>query len=130
MGFNPNAWYDLYDVPAPVVPDSAPNGIRNKVVDIGDAVAVLFYAFTESTGVCGDNPNGNGVDYDCDKGMDINGDTVADIPPDGVPDGRGYDRTDSPAPNPPADAGPPNGVIDMGDALAALAQFGLDCSTP
>ena len=100
------------------------------MVDVADPLAVLFYAFTESTGLCGDNPNGNGVDYDCDKGMDTNGDTVAEIPPDGVPDGRDYDRTASQAPNPPLEAGPPNGIIDLSDALAALAQFGLDCRAP
>jgi hypothetical protein len=130
MGFNPNAWYDFYDVPVPARPDLAPNGIRNRVVDVRDALAVLWYAFTDSTGTCGDNPNGKGMDYDCDKGMDTNGDIVVDIPPDGVPDGRSLDRSPGPAPNPPWDAGPPNGVIDMGDVLAALAQFGLDCSGP
>jgi len=122
--------YDFFDVPAPVAPDPAPSGVRNRVVDVADPLAVLFYAFTESTGLCGDNPNGNGVDYDCDKGMDTNGDTVAEIPPDGVPDGRDYDRTASQAPNPPLEAGPPNGIIDLSDALAALAQFGLDCRAP
>jgi hypothetical protein len=95
-----------------------------------DVLAVLFYAFAEPAGECGDNPNANGVDYDCDKGTDTNGDTVADVPPDGVPDGGDYDRSPSTAPNPPWDAGPPNQVVDIRDVLAVLAQFGLDCSGP
>ena len=42
----------------------------------GDVLAVLFYAFTEPTGACGDNPNANGVDYDCVKGVDLDGDAM------------------------------------------------------
>jgi hypothetical protein len=58
------------------------------------------------------------VDYDMDK----NGDTVAD--------GRDYDRSPGIAPNPPWEAGPPGGFINMADPIALLAQVGLDCSTP
>jgi len=68
------------------------------------------------------------VDYDSDKGVDTNADTVADMPPDGVPDGRDYDRSPGGLPNPPWDAGPPDGAIAMDDVLANLAQVGLDCS--
>jgi hypothetical protein len=119
LSFNPQAWYDVYDVPVPAVADPTPNGPRNKVVDMGDAIAVLFYAFTEPTVACGDNRNGNGVDYDCDK----NGDSVKD--------GLDYDRTAGSGPNPPWDAGPPNGVVDMQDVLAAIGQaFWVDCSGP
>ena len=126
MGFDPNAWYDFFDVNVPARVDPTPNGPRNRLVDIGEALAVLFYAFTQENG----GPNGNGVDYDSDKGVDSDGDTVADIPPDSLPDGLVYDRSPGPAPNPPWDAGPPNGFVDIGDALAALSQFGLDCSGP
>ena len=62
--------------------------------------------------------NPNGVDYDSDK----NGDTVKD--------GRDYDRSSSPLPNPPWDAGPPNGAVNMPDVLLALAQINLNCSGP
>jgi hypothetical protein len=111
--------------------DPMPNGVRNRLVDIADTLAVLLYAFAEPSGLCGDNLNVNGVDYDCDKGIDTNGDTVADIPPDGVADGLDYDRTASAAPNPPWDAGASNGVVDIADVLATLAQaFVVDCSGP
>jgi hypothetical protein len=109
--YDPLAWYDFFDVPVPAAADPAPNGPRNGIVDAADPIAVLYYAFASPTGVCGDNPNGNGVDYDCDKGIDTNGDTVAEIPPDGVPDGRDYDRTVSPPPNPPMEAGPPTATL-------------------
>ncbi|MGB6837474.1 MAG: S8 family serine peptidase [Dehalococcoidia bacterium] len=118
MGFNPDAWYDVYDVPVPAVADPQPNGTKDRAVTMSDVMAVLFYVPTWPTGVCGDNPNGNGVDYDCDK----DGNTV--------PDGRDYDRTPSTEPNPPWDAGPPDGAISMADVLAVLAQVGLSCSGP
>jgi len=132
LGLDPLTWYDFYDVPVPARPDPVPNGGRNQTVDIADVLAVLFYAFAEPTGYCGDNLNANWVDYDCDKGIDTNGDTVADIPPNGLPDGRDYDRSPGLPPGGGADpAGPPNGVIDMADVLAALAQaFAVDCSGP
>jgi subtilisin family serine protease len=116
MSFNPNAWYDFYDVPVPARPDPTPNGAKDRLVDIRDVLAVLFYAFSEPTGACGDNPNASGADYDCDKDSD------------GIADGVDYDRTPSVEPNPPWDAGPPDGVVDIRDVLAVLIQFGLDCS--
>ncbi len=129
--YDPLAWYDVFDVPVPSRVDPNANGPRNGVVDISDVLAVLFYAFAEPTGICGDNPNANGLDYDCNKGVDTDGDTVADIPPDGVPDGRDYDRSASAEPNPPWEAGEPNGIVDIGDVLAVLAQaFAVDCSGP
>lgn len=76
---------------------------------------MLFYVPSSPSGTCGDNGNANGVDYDCDK--DANG-TV---------DGLDYDRTASPAPNPPWDAGPPGGAVSMSQVGAVLAQVGLDC---
>ena len=56
MGFNPNAWYDFYDVPVPVNPDPAPNGTRSKAVTLSDALAVVFYVGAEENK--GPNPNG------------------------------------------------------------------------
>jgi hypothetical protein len=113
MGFNPTAWYDFYDVPVPAYPDPTPNGPKNHAVTIGDVLAVLFYVGTSDN----EPPNANGVDYDSDK----DGDTVED--------GLAYDRTDSPLPNPPWDAGIPNGPVSMVDVLAALAQIGLSCAS-
>ncbi|MFX1243308.1 MAG: hypothetical protein ACFFA7_18850, partial [Promethearchaeota archaeon] len=123
-GFRPRNEFDVFDVPVPARADAeGANGVRNKVVDIGDVLAVLFYAFAEpsplGTGVCGDNANANGVDYDCDK--DRSGD----------PDGKDYDRTPglSAAPGGVDPAGAPNMIVDIGDVLAALAQaFVVDCS--
>jgi parallel beta-helix repeat protein len=113
-GFSPLAWYDVYDVPVPANADMTPNGPKNRAVDISDVLAVLTYTGATDNGP----PNGNGVDYDSDK----NGDTVED--------GRDYDRSPSPAANPPWEAGSPNGAIDMSDVLTVLAQSGLDCSGP
>ncbi len=113
-----NAW-DFYDVPVPAIADPSPNGPRNKVVDIGDVLGVLFYVFADE----GAPPNPNGVSYDTVKGScDLDGDTSADK------EGLCYDRSAGTQPNPPWDAGQPNGVIDIADVLAVLAQFGLDCT--
>jgi hypothetical protein len=120
MGFDDTKWYDFFDVPVPARPDPTPNGTRDRAISLGDVGAVLFYVGALQSGVCGDNPTGTGVDYDCDKNWDC------------IPDGRDYDRTPSPLPNPPWDAGPPNvpGVVNLADVGAVLAQVGLDCSTP
>jgi len=124
ISLDPLAWYDFYDVPVPAYPDATPNGPRNKVIDIGDVLAVLFYVFADEGGP----PNANGVSYDSLKDGDWNGDTVVDAN-DRV--GLRYDRTPGSEPNPPWDAGPPNGVIDIGDVLACQAQaFVLDCTAP
>jgi hypothetical protein len=58
------------------------------------------------------------VDYDSDKNADTS------------PDGRDYDRTPSLAPNPPWDAGPPDGAVSIQDVLVNLAQVGRSCSSP
>ena len=128
IAFDPLDPWDFYDVPVPALADPSPNGTRNKVVDIGDVLAVLFYAFADEGGP----PNANGVDYDSDKGIDTDGDTMTDVPPDGVPDGRDYDRSPGLDADPVTGidpAGPPNSVIDIGDVLVVLAQaFVVDCS--
>jgi hypothetical protein len=130
--YDPAAWYDFYDVPVPAKPDSGPgsgaNGTRNKAVTMADVLAVLFYVGTFDGG--GVNPNG--VDYDTIKGVDLDGDSVNDIMPPlhAIKEGLKYDRSPSPLPNPPWDAGPPNGAVTMADVLANLAQVGLDCSGP
>jgi hypothetical protein len=114
IGFNPLNFYDFFDVPVPANQDPTPNGSKDKQIDIGDVLAVLFYSGANENGV----PNGNGVDYDSDK----DGDTVKD--------GRTYDRMSSPPPNPPWDAGMPDGAISQIDVGVVLAQVGLDCSGP
>jgi hypothetical protein len=119
-------WYDFYDVPVPVRVDPAPSGPRNRGINLQDVVAVLAYVGTSDGGA----PNPKGVDYDSDKGIDTNGDTVAEIPPDDVPDGRSYDRSPGPLPSPPFDAGPPDGAVNLQDVVVVLKQVGLDCSGP
>jgi uncharacterized repeat protein (TIGR01451 family) len=121
---NPSDPYDFYDVPVPALADPQPNGPRNKVADIGDVLAVLLYAFADDNGP----PNAAGVDYDSLKDGDWAGPTTTH--PDGAVDsydevGLRYDRT----PASPI-SGPPNGTIDISDVLAALEQFGHDCSQP
>ena len=119
MGFDPHNYWDFYDVPIPAMPDPTPNGTKNKAVTMDDVLGVLFYVGSAPNGVCrAADRNANGVDYDSDKDSDT------------VPDGRDYDRSASSGPNPPWDAGPPNGVIDISDVLTVLAQAGLDCSGP
>ena len=118
--YSDSTWYDFYDVPTPANRDPTANGARNGNVDMGDVLAVLLYAFADEGGP----PNANGVDYDSLKDGDWNGDAVVDAN-DRV--GLRYDRSPSPAPNPPAEAGPPTGSVDMSDVLAVLTQFGLEC---
>jgi hypothetical protein len=114
--YNPLAWYDFFDVPAPANPDMTPNGPKNQAVTMSDMLAVLRYVGTYDgdMGV----PNSAGVAYDSDK-MGV-----------GTKAGLAYDRSPSALPNPPWDAGPPNGAVNMQDVLAALVQVGLDCSGP
>jgi hypothetical protein len=129
-----DGWYDVCDMPVPAKPDAeGANGVRDKVIDIRDVLAVLFYAFTEPSGVCGDNPNANGVDYDCAKGVDLDGDTDDDAAySHGIPEGQKYDRSAGLDPDSGTGVdpcGPPNGVVDIRDVLAVLAQaFDVDCS--
>lgn len=111
FGFDPMDPWDVFDVPAPANPDPTPNGPKNRLVDMADVLAVLLYVFADDNGPA----NANGVDYDSDKDGNA------------AEDGLAYDRSTGPSPNPPWDAGPPNGIVDMGDVLAALAQVGLDC---
>ncbi len=110
---NPHDPYDFYDVPVPAIADPTPNGARNAVVDIGDVLAVLFYAFADDNGP----PNSNGVDYDSMKGSC----SINNVP--GQEEGLCYDRT---AVFPLS--GAPNGAIDIGDVLAVLGQFTHDCT--
>ena len=108
-------------MPVPAYPDPTSNGPRNQKVDMGDVLAVLFYAFAKDNQA----PNANGVDYDSLKGSC----TIGGVP--GQEEGLCYDRSPGAEPNPPWDAGPPNGAIDMGDVLATLTQaFVADCSGP
>jgi YVTN family beta-propeller protein len=121
--YHPLAWYDFYDVPVPANPDPTPNGARNQAVTIPDVLAVVFYV-----GACDNcDPNANGVDYDSLKDGDWNGDTVVDA---GDEAGLRYDRSPSAELNPPWDAGPPDGAVNIQDLLAVLAQVGLSCVGP
>ncbi len=119
--FDPaDGWYDVYDVPVPARADPQPNGARNRLVDIGDVLAVIFYAFADEGGP----PNANNVSYDSTKGLVSPHDEILKM-------GLMYDRSAGADPDPVTGidpAGPPDGAIDVGDVLAAVAQFGLDCS--
>ncbi len=123
-------WYDVYDVPVPARADAqGANGVRDKTVDIGDALAVMFYAFAEEGG----SPNANGVSYDSIKGMDLDGDGIDDVGTShGIHEGWKYDRSAGLGPDAGTGidpAGPPDGVVDVRDILAVLAQaFVVDCS--
>jgi hypothetical protein len=108
--YSDSAWYDFYDVPVPANADPAPNGVKDGAVTMSDVLAVLRYVFTKE----GRGPI-NGVDYDADK----NGDTIKD--------GRDYDRSSGPSPNPPWAAGPPDGAVSMDDIMVILPQVGLGC---
>jgi hypothetical protein len=134
-------WYDVYDVPVPARCDIAigcpagaavgANGTRNKIVNMTDVLAVTFYVFATDDGP----PNANQVDYDSIKGVDLDGDTDDDAPySHGIEEGLKYDRSAGADPDPVTGkdpAGPPNGVINMIDVLATLAQaFAVDCSGP
>jgi hypothetical protein len=121
--YDPLAPYDFFDVPVPANPDPISSGTANGTVGLGDVLAVLFYVGASDNG----EPNMNGVDYDSLKNGDANGDTAVTELDEA---GRQYDRTASAEPNPPFDAGPPNGVVNLSDVLAALAQVGLECVGP
>jgi parallel beta-helix repeat protein len=128
--FNPSAWYDVYDVPVPANADPKANGPRNKIVNMSDVLAVLFYVFASedpSHPGCGDNPNANNVDYDCTKGIDTIHHPTLKV-------GMMYDRSPGLGPDPTTGkdpVGPPNGVVNMVDVLAVLAQaFQVVCSGP
>ena len=103
--YQDSAWYDFYTVPVPALKGD-PSGVYDSAVTMSDVLAVLTYV--------GDTPAK--VAYSQDR----NGNTVMD--------GLEYDRSPSFAPDPPADAGPPDAAITMGDVLAALAQVGKSCS--
>lgn len=121
--YDPLQWYDFYDVPVPANPDPTPNGPKNKAINMGDVLVVLFYVGTYDGD--GGIPNSNGVAYDSVKGScDWNADTVPDK------EGRCCDRSPGPAPSPPWDAGPPSGAVAMNDVLAVLPQTGLSCADP
>jgi hypothetical protein len=136
---SPAGWYDVYDVPVPAKCDVAAgcpagaqvgaNGTRNQIVNMQDVLATLFYVFASDDGP----PNANMVDYDTIKGVDLDGDTDDDAPySHGIEEGLKYDRSAGLGPDPVTGkdpAGPPNGVINMVDVLAALAQaFQVNCT--
>jgi hypothetical protein len=124
MHFQPVDPADFYSVPVPARPDADPNGPKNEVVTMQDVLAVLLYVGTHE----GDSgsPNPNGVAYDAVKGS-CPGPFAGGF---AQREGLCYDRSPSAAPNPPWEAGPPNGAVNMSDVLAVLAQVGLDCGNP
>ena len=83
-----------------------------------DVLGLLFYVFAKDN----QGPNANGVDYDTVKGSC----TIGGVP--NQEEGLCYDRSVGAEPNPPWEVGPPNGVIDMADVLAVLAQSWLNCT--
>jgi putative hemolysin len=121
--YSDSVWYDFYDVPVPANPDPAPNGGRNQAINVQDVVGILSYVGTYEGGP----PNGHGVTYDSTKDGDWNGDTSIDEL-DKV--GRRYDRQPSPAPNPPWEAGEPDGAVNLQDLVVIFKQVGLDCRLP
>jgi hypothetical protein len=114
IGYNPLLHYDFFDVPVPANVDPTPNGTRDKTITIGDVLAVLRYV--GSFDGDGGSLNPNGVSYDSSK---MGAGTKA---------GLDYDRSASSPPNPPWEAGPPDGAVNIADVLVALAQVGLDCN--
>ncbi|GAG00578.1 unnamed protein product, partial [marine sediment metagenome] len=104
--FQDLAWYDFYDVPTSSL-KGGPGGCYDGGVTMPDVLAVLSYVGAYE---------GDGAHYDAN----VNGNTMAD--------GIEYDRSPSCQPNPPFDAGPPNGAVGMSDVLGVLAQVGLACS--
>ena len=121
--YSDSRWYDFYDVPVPANNDPTPNGSPNGSVNLQDVVGILKYVGTLDNG-----PSNGRVDYDSDKDGDWNGDTVVTEEGDQV--GLRYDRSPGPLPNPPYDAGPPDGTVNMQDVVVVLKQVGLDCSGP
>jgi parallel beta-helix repeat protein len=120
-GFSPLVWYDVYDVPVSANPDPTPNGPRDQAVTMGDVIAVLSYVGAYDGGP----KSPRGMDYDSIKGScDWNADTTPDK------EGLCYDRSPSSLPDPPWEAGPPSGAVNMQDVLVALAQVGLSCMGP
>jgi hypothetical protein len=98
--------WDVYDVDIP----SGVGGTRNKIIDIGDTLGILLWIGASS----GDplTPNANGNTYAGDKNLD------------GIENSEIWDRRQG---DPTTKA--PNGVIDIGDALANLLEIGTDCSS-
>jgi hypothetical protein len=120
--YDPHNYWDFYDVPIPAKDDPTPNGPRDRAVNMMDVTGVLKYVGAEVNG-----PSNGRVDYDSLKDGDWNGDTVVNSD-DKV--GRRYDRSPSPSPSPPYDAGPPDGYVNMQDVTVLVKQVGLDCTGP
>jgi hypothetical protein len=84
--YNPDAWYDFYDVPVPSL-IGGPGGTRNRAINIGDVLAVNSYSGVRA----GDAP------YEADN--DGNG----------IRDGLQYDRSPSQPPTHPMMSARPAG---------------------
>jgi hypothetical protein len=111
---DPNNPWDFFDVPVGVLTSANRNGARNRIVNLADAISVLYYVGT----VNGLGPNVNGVSYN------------SDLNNNGIPDGQEYDRTASLDPTKPWLSGPPDGSVTVADAVAAFEQVGTNCALP
>jgi parallel beta-helix repeat protein len=109
---DPLSPWDFFDVPTGALTVGSPGGTRNKVVNINDVIAIVFYIGTFNNGPA----NTNGVDYDTDLNSNLS------------KDGREYDRTPSMTVGKPWRSGPPNGAVSINDAIVALNQIGNNCS--
>ncbi len=105
-----NPW-DFFDVPAPALLPSATSGMRNKAISIQDVIAILAYI---GTNIASPNtPNSSGAMYGSDLNLN------------GLPDGTEYDRATGLTPWAPS---PPNGAVQISDALLALNSIGDNCN--
>ncbi len=102
--------WDFFDVPAPSLLPSNASGTRNRVISIGDTIALLAYIGTSSANPT--TPNAQGAMYGSD--LDANG----------VQDGQQYDRTMGAQPWAPAG---PNGAVTISDALVSINSIGDNC---
>jgi hypothetical protein len=109
---NPLDPWDFYDVVVPAVTSGDTSGIRNKVIGLTDAAAVLYYVGT----INGGPPNGNGVDYD----TDLNG--------DGTLEGREYDRLPALNQAKKWQSRLGNGSVSLQDVAVILSSVGDNCS--
>lgn len=110
---DPNNPWDFFDVPRPALASGVVS-TRDKVVSIADVITILRYIGTSHGNPI---PNANGMIYDSHFNGDPN-----------IPDGQFYDRSPSSNPNQPWRSGPPDGVVNINDAIVALAQVGTNCN--
>ncbi len=111
---DPNNPWDFFDVPTPVLLPGHTTGTRSHAVTIADAIAILSYIGT--TAANPNTANANGAMYG------------SDLDADGHQDGQEYDRGTAPNPAMPWAPGPPNGAVQISDAILALNSVGDNCN--